>query len=1126
MSDDIKEMLSKLSPEEYDTFLQILSEMEDNNGSSDTLQQLYDEDYEEIPVSIDEFIENPKYAGWYTNNGKDIYPYWRNHLRKMFDPAADYSEVAISGCLTGDTMIPLMNGRLVSMSELSEIDKLDEYVYSFDVESNRYVAGHLVDAFTTGVKPVYRVTLDNGESFKATSNHRFMTRDKHWKSIDSGLSVGDSLMPLYRDTDDRGYEVIKHPQKDGSYISEPTHRMSMRSKRNSSFKGTVHHKDFDKRNNDPRNLVLTTWVAHTLYHRNNGLAVKKYMSTPEGKELAIRNISKFNQEYKEGTASYDSIRRLHDGQIRGIVSRWSDSNEHLKISKITSERMKNGFSKYMSDIRWSDPEQHSKVSEQLSEMNRNPELSSQWQINKAVKIANIAINEYGCLNEEVYQKVKIERNMRSGYPSYKSVLKRVDSSELYDLAINYNHRIVSIDYVGEERVYDLTVEKYHNFVIGPGIVAHNSIGTGKSSITILALAYSLYRLMCLRDAHSYYNIAKGGYIYIVFFNATLALSQGVAYTKFQSLLQNSPWFLERGKVTGTKYLEYVPNKPIRFTVGSQMEHSIGKDIIFGILDEVNFVKGANVSMEKSKIMHTYGCLHSNTLVRTPDGNIAIGSLVNTCRIVYQNNPNGTVSLADNILALNTKTSKDFISIELEDGSIIKVTPDHKFKLSNGSYKEAMFLTEDDVLAEEINFNNIFDISIWRQFNIESEYYMNLYLRWMRSIYCQGDRGLDQYEKHHIMPVSLMINPITIKLTYREHFVAHRILARCFSGEYKRKMIYSLHRMCHGKHNVIDKNSKTYEHIKSVVRRAMSEHLKGRVISEETKAKMRANHADFSGSNHPSYGKVGELCPNYGKIAVHRGELNRYIAKEDLDKYLDEGYEQGLSDKALENIRSSNIGRVHINKDGVEKSVKMEDLDLYLSQGYSLGSIVDRSGENGTTYGKSVVNRDGIIRFVRNEDLDSYIEDGYKLGTGIAPHNIHKICMNKDGHNIFVDQDNIEYYLDNGYDIGMIRNSDLGYIRGKKLYYNPDTNETKYFDRNSVPDGWILGDPGQSIRISKYIYRYKDKEFYGRESILTYLRSIGYSKISSCALTKLVNGDNVRGYEDLKDMITKYDKDGV
>ena len=132
-----------------------------------------------------------------------------------------------------------------------------------------------------------------------------------------------------------------------------------------------------------------------------------------------------------------------------------------------------------------------------------------------------------------------------------------------------------------------------------------AIGTGKSTAAMLGLSYVLYRLMCLKDPHEYYRLQKGSPIYIVFFNITLELSQGVAYTKFQGILQNSPWFIERGQIVGRKYLEYIPNKPIRFTIGSQMEHSLGRDVFAGIMDEVSFAKGSNVIMEKSKIMSVY-----------------------------------------------------------------------------------------------------------------------------------------------------------------------------------------------------------------------------------------------------------------------------------------------------------------------------------------------------------------------------------------------------------------------------------------------------------------------------------------------------------------------------------------
>ena len=390
MSEYEDNIFSGLSPEEQEAVKQILAEYS-NTGKSKTLNTLYEQDFTEIPVDIDTFIESDEYAGWFTNNGKKIFPYWREKLRIIFDENSPFSEIVLGGCLTGDTMIPLMNGKKVSMKELAIIGDLDEYVYSYDLETNKYVSGHLISAFTTGVKEVYEITLDDGSSFKATSNHRFLTRDKHWKSIDTGLSIGDSLMPLYKYVDSNGYgEVIED---------------------------------------------------------------------------------------------------------------------------------------------------------------------------------------------------------------------------------TYNHRIVSIVKIGHEEVYDLTVEKYHNFCLDCGIVAHNSIGCGKSTIAVIGLAYTLYWLMCLKDPNPYFDLGRGDTIYIVFFNATLQLSRGVGYQKFQDLLAHSPWFIARGTLSGTKYIEYTPNKTdnshIEFTVGSRPEHSLGKAIISGLLDEINFVKGQDADLTKSKIMDTY----ANVLAR-------------------------------------------------------------------------------------------------------------------------------------------------------------------------------------------------------------------------------------------------------------------------------------------------------------------------------------------------------------------------------------------------------------------------------------------------------------------------------------------------------------------------------
>ena len=47
----------------------------------------------------------------------------------------------------------------------------------------------------------------------------------------------------------------------------------------------------------------------------------------------------------------------------------------------------------------------------------------------------------------------------------------------------------------------------------------------------------------------------------------------------------------------------------------------------------------------------------------------------------------------------TKYVQETIKIELEDGSIIEGTPDHKIMLSDGSYKRLDELTEDDDILE-------------------------------------------------------------------------------------------------------------------------------------------------------------------------------------------------------------------------------------------------------------------------------------------------------------------------------------------------------------------------------------------------------------------------------------------
>ncbi|MEO5744725.1 MAG: DnaB-like helicase C-terminal domain-containing protein [Terracoccus sp.] len=90
------------------------------------------------------------------------------------DKKPQMSDLRESGCLTAETRILRAdNGAEMSIQELLECG--DEVpVWGLD-ESLRYVARPLTKVFSTGVKPVFRLTLASGKTLRATENHPFLT---------------------------------------------------------------------------------------------------------------------------------------------------------------------------------------------------------------------------------------------------------------------------------------------------------------------------------------------------------------------------------------------------------------------------------------------------------------------------------------------------------------------------------------------------------------------------------------------------------------------------------------------------------------------------------------------------------------------------------------------------------------------------------------------------------------------------------------------------------------------------------------------------------------------------------------------------------------------------------------
>ena len=96
--------LASLSEEERKAVLQILNEVS-QNGSSEKYTELLYADYEEIPVSIYEFLHNPKYLGkgLINEEGKyTVFPYWESLLQKLFPNPFEpvkYNTLALTGAI-------------------------------------------------------------------------------------------------------------------------------------------------------------------------------------------------------------------------------------------------------------------------------------------------------------------------------------------------------------------------------------------------------------------------------------------------------------------------------------------------------------------------------------------------------------------------------------------------------------------------------------------------------------------------------------------------------------------------------------------------------------------------------------------------------------------------------------------------------------------------------------------------------------------------------------------------------------------------------------------------------------------------------------------------------------------
>ncbi|MBC9957833.1 replicative DNA helicase [Yimella sp. cx-51] len=143
------------------------------------------------------------------------------------DKRPQMSDLRESGCLTADSRILRADtGAEVSIGELATSGEKDVPIWALD-DRQRLVTRTMTHAFSSGLKPVFRMTLASGKTLRLTDNHPLMTYDG-WRAL-GDLKVGDRVaVPRHVpapemfepwDSDDR-VVLLAHMIGDGSFVKK------------------------------------------------------------------------------------------------------------------------------------------------------------------------------------------------------------------------------------------------------------------------------------------------------------------------------------------------------------------------------------------------------------------------------------------------------------------------------------------------------------------------------------------------------------------------------------------------------------------------------------------------------------------------------------------------------------------------------------------------------------------------------------------------------------------------------------------------------------------------------------------------------------------------------------------
>lgn len=430
--------------------------------------------------------------------------------------------VAEESCIFEDTKIKLLNGSVKTIKELYDNNYNDFWVYSVDDEG--LCKPSLVErVIYKGIKPLYKITLDDGTEIKCTEDHKWFKSDFSWVET-KDLKNGDSLMSIYDKLDYKGYEKIKSTiENDFSHTHRIVAENVLHSEKkklseiNNPFqKIVIHHKSFNKLNNDPNELVYMFWDEHQKLHtdlnserwKNEEFAKKMKTIFSETNSKLWKESSRAELREKLSMAQKERMSKMSSEERKSLFGKPGESNGMFGVHRYGSENPNYNSSKlHIENI---DENEYVDYIINVTDIRKNVAEHFNLTTQAVILFNKYLCDKYNCKHIDglkfrvpcKYHISEIKRAIREGNDSLTKVSKFLGITEvqIYN-SLKYNgyksfsefkehasnHTIINVEKIKETgKVYDLLNSSVnHCFAVKCNtghIISHNCLNGDKGQI--------------------------------------------------------------------------------------------------------------------------------------------------------------------------------------------------------------------------------------------------------------------------------------------------------------------------------------------------------------------------------------------------------------------------------------------------------------------------------------------------------------------------------------------------------------------------------------------------------------------------------------------------------------------